>query len=255
MGKSVKRYVTSKLRKTKALAGNKRLLPHIPRTRRLRDDSLKRMLLRYRMAYVKPVHGLKGQGIMRAARKGKRYQLRHGKSRVYFRSLRDLCRIVRRRAGGRPYLVQRGIRLLRYRGRPFDFRIMVQKNEKRRWEVSGIVGRVAPPHRIVTNRSQGGRCHPARRLLRHSLKESAAIRLLARLYRLSRKVGRQFQRVYPNAWQLGVDVAVSRSLKPWILEVNTNPAVTPFIRLGNRRMYRRIVRLIRWNRSESRLIR
>ena len=50
----------------------------------------------------------------------------------------------------------------------------------------------------------------------------------------------------PKVRQLGVDVAVSRDLKPWVLEVNTNPAVTPFIALGNKRMYRRIIQLRRF---------
>jgi hypothetical protein len=67
----------------------------------------------------------------------------------------------------------------------------------------------------------------------------------ASLFRLSRTIGLQFQQAYPNVQQLGVDVAVSRDLKPWIREVNTNPAVTPFIALGNKRMYRRIVQLNR----------
>jgi hypothetical protein len=212
------------------------------------------MLAQYRMVYIKPVHGLKGIGIMRAEKKGRGYVLRIGKSAVSFGSMGALYQSVRRRIRGKSYLVQKGIRMLLYAGRPFDFRIMVQKNERRNWEVSGIVGRLAPPNRIVTNRSQGGKCLPARRLLRPYMKESRYRLYLASLYRLSRTIGRQFQRAYPKARQLGVDVAVGRDLKPWVLEVNTNPAVTPFIAMGNKRMYRRIVQLKRLNgrRASSR---
>lgn len=203
------------------------------------------------MVYLKPVHGSKGIGIMRAEKKGKKYQLRKGISAADFKGIHALYRSVSRQIRGKPYVVQKGIWTLPYHGRPFDFRIMVQKNEKRAWEVSGIVGRVAPPKRIVTNRSQGGKCLPATLLLRSSMKESEINSYLSSLFRLSRKIGRQFQKGYPKVWQLGVDIAVNRELKPWILEVNTNPAVTPFVKLGNRRMYNRIIHLISLNKRRS----
>jgi hypothetical protein len=84
------------------------------------------------------------------------------------------------------------------------------------------------------------------KMLRPYMNESRCKSYLASLFRLSRSIGRQFQRAYPKVRQLGVDVAVSRDLKPWVLEVNTNPAVTPFIALGNKRMYRRIIQLRRF---------
>lgn len=197
------------------------------------------------MVYVKPVHGLKGRGIMRAKQKGAKYELRKGTSAAVYSSVRALYRSVRRQIRRRPYLVQKGIRTLRYGGRSFDFRIMAQKNEKRAWEVTGIVGRVAPPKRIVTNRSQGGRCLPAVRLLRPNMSPSEVKPYIKYLFRLSRSIGRQFQGVYPRVRQLGIDIAVSRGRKPWILEVNTSPAITPFIQLGNKRMVKRIAQLRR----------
>ncbi|MBW5447705.1 YheC/YheD family protein [Cohnella sp. CFH 77786] len=245
------RHVSSKLLKTKALLNNKRLIPHIPRTKRFNRKTLQRMLRRYRMVYLKPVHGLKGIGIMKAEKRGKKWELRHETKADLFKDVPALYRSIRRRIRKKAYLVQKGIRTLRYQGRPFDFRIMVQKNEQREWEVTGIVGRVAPPNRIVTNRSQGGTCMPARKVLRPSMKKSEIGPYVDHLYRLSRRIGRQFRKSYPNVWQLGVDIAVSRKLKPWILEVNTSPAVTPFLMLSNRSMYRRIARLVQWNRSRN----
>lgn len=186
---------------------------------------------------------------MRAEWKGRKYELRYGTSAVGFKDFRALFQSVRRRIRSKPYLIQKGIRMLRYRGRPFDFRIMVQKNEKREWEVTGIVGRVAPPRRIVTNRSQGGKCMRAAILLRPYMNKSRLRTYLASLFQLSRSIGQQFQTEYPGCWQLGVDLAVSRDRKPWILEVNTDPAVTPFVKLGNPRMKNRIKKLRRYNRS------
>lgn len=245
MNASNRRYVSSKLQKTRALLGNKQIKPHIPETKYFSKKTLSSMLDRYIMVYLKPVNGLKGIGIMRAEKKGTNYELRQGTSTVVFKNVHSLYQSVLRKIRRKPYLVQKGIRTLLYQGRSFDFRIMVQKNEKRAWEVSGIVGRVAPPKKIVTNRSQGGKCLPAERLLQSNMNKSEIKPYLNSLFRLSRSIGRQFQSVYPKVRKLGVDIAVSGNLKPWVLEINTNPAITPFINLGNKRMYRRIKQLMR----------
>ncbi|OCT14396.1 hypothetical protein A8709_26670 [Paenibacillus pectinilyticus] len=63
------------------------------------------------------------------------------------------------------YLVQKGIRLLRYHELPFDLVIMIQRNRQRKWEVTGIVGRLAMPNKVVTNNHSGGRPMPVGKLL------------------------------------------------------------------------------------------
>jgi hypothetical protein len=250
---AMRRVNRSKLRNNGIMLRNKRIRSHIPPTKRFNRKSLDEMLRRYGTVYLKPVYGLKGIGIMRAEKNGKVYRLRKGTSVVGCESVRSLYRIVRGQVKRKAYLVQKGIRLQRYGGRPFDLRIMLQKNEKRKWEVSGIVGRVAPPNRIVTNRSQGGKCLPATRLLRVSMTKKEVDTYLASLSRLSRRIGRQFQKAYPSGWQYGIDIAIDRNLKPWILEVNTIPAVTPFKMLRDRRMYNRMIYLISLNKRRRSL--
>jgi hypothetical protein len=61
-----------------------------------------------------------------------------------------------------PYVVQRGIHLLRQSGRSFDLRIMVQKNPKGEWETTGVIGRLGDPKKIVTNVCKGGTSLPER---------------------------------------------------------------------------------------------
>jgi hypothetical protein len=250
---AMRRENRGKLQHNGVMLRNKQLRSHIPPTKRFNRKTLNEMMRRYHTVYLKPVYGRKGIGIMRAEKKGKVYRLRKDTSVVRCESVHSLYRIVRGQVSRKAYLVQKGIRLQRYRGRPFDLRIMLQKNEKRKWEVSGIVGRVALPNRIVTNRSQGGKCLPATRLLQASMKKSEIDTYLDSLSRLSRRIGLQFQKTYPGGWQYGIDIAVDRNLKPWILEVNTKPAVTPFKMLRDRRMYSRMIHLIKLNKKRRSL--
>jgi D-alanine-D-alanine ligase-like ATP-grasp enzyme len=45
----------------------------------------------------------------------------------------------------------------------------------------------------------------------------------------------------PGMKEIGVDVALDRELRPWILEVNTRPDHCPFAVLQDQTMIRRIV--------------
>jgi D-alanine-D-alanine ligase-like ATP-grasp enzyme len=47
--------------------------------------------------------------------------------------------------------------------------------------------------------------------------------------------------MYPGMKEIGVDVALDRELRPWILEVNTRPDHCPFAVLQDQTMIRRIV--------------
>ena len=67
---------------------------------------------------------------------------RKGTSATSFTNVQALFRFILIKIRSKSYLVQKGIHTLLYNGHQFDFRIMTQKNERRKWEVSGIVGRV-----------------------------------------------------------------------------------------------------------------
>lgn len=241
------KHIASKLKKTIVLLKNKRLVLHIPPTKPFSFSTLKQMLLQYGMVYLKPVIGLKGKGVMRAEKVEVGYKLRKGRNSLIFKDIQGLYQYVRQNTGSKSYLVQKGIWTLQHNGRPFDLRIMVQKNEKRIWEVTGIVGRVAAPKLIVTNRSQGGKCLSIEGLFKPYIGSEKIPPYKQSLFRLSRIIARELQKTYPAINQLGVDIAVSHDLKPWILEVNTSPAVNPFIQLGNKRMLNRIMRLKQLN--------
>jgi hypothetical protein len=251
--KSDKRHISSKLVKARALSGSKELRSHLPVARKMNRDTLRGMLQKHGMVYIKPCCGSLGRGVIRIERLAGtsggdkkaerwRYQYQAGTRVRTFAGYDAAWSAIMKEIQGESYLVQKGIRLLAYEGRPFDIRVMVQRNLKRQWEASGIAGRVAHPRKVVTNGSQGGTIYPVEILLRAYASNEKGKALIAAMKELGVKAARQLAAVFPGIQEIGVDIALDRRLKPWILEVNTNPDPCPFTKLGDGRMLRRIIR-------------
>ncbi len=233
-------HVTSKLRKTRAIAKSVELRRAIPETKKMVRGTLREMLDRYRMVYVKPVNGLKGIGVYRIERLFGRYRCQTGIHIQRFDSFERMYSKLAKDTKGIPYVVQKGIRLLTYRGRPFDIRVMVQRKPQGGWEATGFAARVAHPGKIVTNGSQGGMIYPVPQVLRRYT--SNPKRVIDKLGHMGVAAIRCMRAAYPGIQELGADIALDRRLRPWILEVNTRPDPCPFAKLESRGMLRTIVR-------------
>lgn len=246
--------ISNKLTKTRVLVGSQAIRTHIPPTRKMNKDILYEMLQKHHMVYIKPCCGSLGQGVMRIEKTSRNkddgdtggeqieYSYQAGTDICKFSNYDVAYRSIVSRTHKKPYLVQQGIRLLVYEGRPFDIRVMVQRNSKRQWEATGIVGRVAHPLKVVTNGSQGGSIYPVEELLKAYTNTEKCSALIRAMKDIGVKSARQLSTSYPGLQEIGVDIALDRRLKPWILEVNTAPDPCPFTKLNDTRMIKRIVK-------------
>lgn len=259
MKKQIRR-ISNKLIKTRLLAGSQELKRHIPATKRMNNSVLHEMLQKYKMVYIKPCCGSLGQGVIRVekmssaglnskggsdpARRKKQlhYRYQAGTQVHKFSDYDTAYRAILKETLGKSYLVQKGIRLLGYDGRPFDIRVMVQRNPKRQWEATGVAGRVAHPRKVVTNGSQGGTIYPVEELLDTYTSIEGREDLITAIKEIGVKSANQLSTAYPGLQEIGVDIALDQRLKPWILEVNTAPDPCPFTKLKDRSMLDRIVR-------------
>lgn len=215
-----------------ALGGDSTLLPFLPESHALKNSQrLLSMLSKYPTVFLKPIRGSLGKGIIRVARTDKKTFLCQtmgmsgARSRI-FRSTSTLVRTLSARFKAGRYQIQQGIDIAQMRNRPIDFRALVQKNRAGEWELTSIVARVAGNNHFVSNLARGGTLYPVRTALRlagfppnivksvHSRLKNAALQLAKGLD----------QRLSYHFGELGVDLAVDKKGKVWLLEINSKPS-------------------------------
>lgn len=238
----MQRFVHSKWKKTIALIGDRKVSGHIPHTEKLQRSTLAAMLSRYGMVYVKPEKGTFGNGVMRVEQAAGGFKYQAGTNIRSFTSYDAMYDDLKKTIKGRSYLVQKGIHLLKHRGRKFDIRVMVQKNPNNRWEATGIIGRVAHPRKVVTNFHNGGTLKPAALLLSSYMDTVEKTGFFNSLKVLGVRVASRLESRYPGIKEIGLDIAVDRSKHAWVLEVNTCPDPYIFKVLQDKSVFRKVYR-------------
>lgn len=234
----------NKWTKTKWLQSDRKLKPFVPDTKPFTRASLVEMLNRYGMVYFKPTTGTGGNGIVRIVKvSGGRFRLKINTRTDEAHSVEDLFRRLQKTARGRSYLLQKGIYLKTSKGRPFDMRTTVQKTKQGKWVHTTMFVKLGLQNKVVTNYHQGGKLTLVEPTLRRAGYKTAEIERYKRELRtLGLETGRCFDRYNRRFKELGLDVALDREGRLWILEVNTRPNYYALKTLPDKSHYRTVVR-------------
>ncbi|MBY9080366.1 YheC/YheD family protein [Paenibacillus sp. HN-1] len=205
---------------------------HVPATKRLRSArSLSVMLKNHHGLYLKPESGKAGKGIMRIRFSEEsplpyRLQIQSEKRSATYKSGsmdRLWARIVRE-AGRTHYIVQEMIELATYKGRPFDLRVLLQKNGRGGWGVTGIGARLAGARSITTHVPRGGSVENPSSMLEAMFGPEKASTILKNAATATLLIARQIER--SSGYTLGemsMDLGVDHKGGLWFFEANSRP--------------------------------
>lgn len=205
-----------------ALSYFKETAKSIPDTDRFSRQSLVSFLGRYRSCYIKHNFGRCGRQVFRVEKKGSRYVLKSGGSRVktaLFNSPEHLVRHIKT-ALGEHVIIQQGIELASYKKSPFDMRILMQKDSRQKWVMTSLNMRIGKPGAIVTNFAAGARDRlffPGQPLPHPGLGWHD-------LQLFSLKVVCALESHFGTLGEVGLDVALDKNNRLWLLEANSRPS-------------------------------
>lgn len=245
-----------------ALRGYKPAVRYLPESHAYTGTAqLRKMCLRYRSVFLKPITGSLGKGIIRITRKPSGGYTVDTSSvgttaKQSYASLDALIRALSGKLRVNRYQVQRGLELIRVGNRPVDFRALVQKDRSGKWNVTSVVARIAGNNRFVSNVAQGGTLGPVRKTVARSNLAVGRAGVLDRLKRAATAIAQGIDaRIPAHFGELGVDLAVDRaSGRVWLLEVNSKPAKNDSGLLNEAQGIRPSVRLlVQYFRHLSRL--
>jgi len=179
------------------------------------------------LVYLKPRCGSLGDGIVRLEAVGRdtlRVRYRRGRSnRSRLLTASSGPQFVAGLIARRDYVCQRGVELPLFRGRPFDVRVLAQKDGVGQWQLTGMGVRVAGAGAITTHVPSGGSIAPLEPVLSEIFGERAdrvKADLRAAIAALAPAVERGLNAEFG---ELSMDLGVDRTGRVWFFEANSKP--------------------------------
>lgn len=234
----------SKLRVYDCLRGYSSIAPYLPATAPYRNISQLEYLLPDlpRGAVLKPAAGMQGRGFLHieAPYSSSTELIVRGRTRnnvsfkQAFRSFPALEQWLQSFMGSSPFLIQPYLPLRTADDRPYDIRVLLQKDEKGQWQVSGSAARLGQPESLTSNLHGGGSAQPAADTLAASFMRTKAEHLLAKIHTISGQTAVLLEENFGRFGELAFDFGLEPSGKLWLLEVNAKPGRDAFRQTGDR---------------------
>lgn len=222
---------------------------YLPPTTLLTERSLVNYVRQYGSVYIKANTIHTGRGIVKAWRVRDGYDFIRVRGKVqHAPSASHLVDKVKEIDHKELFIVQKGIDLATIDGRPYDIRVMMMRDGARQWQFAGMLAKVHGPGSIVSNVRRGGGyvLSVENALTKSNFNHAQVRRVKHELIQLSRKIITYSEKYPFYSFQSGIDLAVDKAGRLWIVEVNLhNPSHGLFKQLKDKTYYNRVRKLYR----------
>ncbi|MDF2927234.1 MAG: hypothetical protein K0R57_6148 [Paenibacillaceae bacterium] len=217
------------------LMKNRQFRPHlIPSAPLANVAAVQSMLQKHKRLILKPVSTHEGAGIIMLYQTNGLIHLRENmKPGRQLPQGKLACAIQELKADGRQYLIQKWMPFQDRDGRPYDIRVLVQKNSKGRWQVTGMGIRQGEEGMLTSNLATGGRTLEVLPFLVSLFGAAKASLIEEQLRSLTPKLALHLERsTGKRLVELGLDFGIDRRGHVWLIEANTKPGKKVLEQLG-----------------------
>jgi hypothetical protein len=183
---------------------------------------------RYGAIMLKPRNGKGGSGIVKLSRlpseRAEAYVWQHVRRIAVTLPRGAVGRRLRRLYAAGDVLLQRWLDIRDSSGRIFDIRALMQKSPDGTWGMTAMGVRQAAEGRIASNLRAGGGVHEVLAFLSNEFQQEAAEEIASTLTEVACRIPSILEAAYGKPFiELGIDLAVERTGKVSIIEVNVKP--------------------------------
>lgn len=216
--------------------------PHLPKTAKyVSSRQLAKWLLHHNHeVFLKPHSGTHGKMTLHVRRAGDGQDLtvigrdsHNVQFHKHFHDWKTGAAWIEGFMGERAFIIQPYLQLTNSKGRPFDIRVLMQKNESGRWGLTGMAVRLGGQNSATSNLHGGGTAVGAGRFMNQEFGEPAAARIFDTIRRLSADIPEHLESCFGRLAELGIDFGVDRDGRVWIIEVNSKPGRSAFFQIGD----------------------
>lgn len=193
----------------------------------------------YKSFFLKPDKLYKGEGIIYVKRQGRGYIFHYRSGEDYITLFCRTRNEIIEKLGNNfnhledEYIIQGEVELPYFMGSKFDIRVALQKGKENKWEVPAVNARLAPKNILITSPRSGGK------VLR--LSETLSIvfpgkeeEILNDIIGRAKLIGSRMEEKFGFMGELGVDIALDKRGRIWIIEVNGKPLKVSISRMKDR---------------------
>jgi glutathione synthase/RimK-type ligase-like ATP-grasp enzyme len=227
----------------KLLKENKQLHSYVPETAILTTENLISFLTKYTKVILKPHKLSRGRGISIISTNDdgtltiQDYR-KFTEISILFSQLQSY--LVEGNYIHQDYIIQPFIPLAQINGRPWDIRVVMQKNRWKNWVCSGIECRLAGPGKMITNISNGGSALHLREALALAFdSEIAPFQVEEEIEFITKHFCEMMDETGDHFAEFGIDLALDQQKHFWFIEANVRPTFKGF-QLLDERIYRQI---------------
>ena len=213
----------------KLLGTEAHLTPYIPEADLYSPHSLNLFLEDYEGAFIKPIHGSQGRGIIEVRKTGDALQVSqtnyHSAKDHTFASMYELESILLKWIGKKACIIQQSLQLIDLEEKKVDFRLLVHPNSTKKWNVTSAVARLSAEKQFVSNLAQGGTIRKPMSVLQEFFDIKTATQIYSMMKELSTETASTLSKAIDGvAGEFGLDIGVDLNGKVWLIEVNSKPS-------------------------------